>query len=69
MARSNPKRSTRLLAGWPRLLASPKFATSYMVLALVVLAATVLFWASRSAAIQNANADQLSNAFLFRSNN
>ncbi len=45
---------------------APSFAQAYLIFSLGVLLATTIFWSILSARIQSSNADQLVNAYLFK---
>ncbi|HKU18038.1 MAG TPA: PIG-L family deacetylase [Candidatus Saccharimonadales bacterium] len=74
---SQPKNRALALAGsvraWlcehaPTLLRSRAFAATYAVVALLILLGTTVVWAYLSATVQQSNADQTVNAYLFENN-
>lgn len=50
------------------MLRSKRFATMYLIGALIILAGTTVLWSLQSAHLQMINADQLVNGYLFESN-
>ena len=52
-----------------RLLKKPTFARAYLLISLLILLATTVFWATLGAKLQQSNADQLVDSLLFRSAN
>ncbi len=64
-----PSRRQLKAKGWRAFIEQPFFIKTYVVVALVLLAASIVLWALLGARLQQANADQTVNAFLFEHTN